>query len=221
MKDYQHDYSDTNPLNPESTALVIIDMQYASGCRDTGLGRMLREQGLEETGRYRFDRIEQVVIPGIKRLLKYFRSNKLGVIFVTVGSEQPDYSDVSKNIRKLTQDFHNTKGQIEHNILDELKPETGELVINKTTVSVFNSTNLGEILRDMGKTSLIFTGISTSQCVESSARDAFDLGFRCTLVEDCCAEDDASQHDATILQFGRLFGNIENSETVLTQLNKT
>ena len=128
MKDYQHDYSDTTAINPESTALVIIDMQYASGCRDTGLGRMLREQGLEETGRYRFDRIEQIVIPAIKKLLKYFRSNKLGVIFVTVGSEQPDYSDVSKNLQKLFQDFHNTKGQIEHNILDELRPDQADYI---------------------------------------------------------------------------------------------
>ena len=181
---------------------------------------MLRDQGLEETGRYRFDRIEQLVIPGIKQLLNYFRSNKLDVIFVTVGSEQPDYSDVSQNLRKLFQDFNNTEGQIEHTILKELKPKSGELVINKTTVSVFNSTNLEEILRDRGKTSLVFTGISTSQCVETSARDAFDLGFRCTLIEDCCAEDDASQHDATIIQFGRLFGNVENSETILAQLKE-
>ena len=74
MKDYQDDYSDTTPIDPESTALIIIDMQYASGCRDTGLGRMLRDQGLEETGRYRFDRIEQLVIPGIKQLLNYYKN---------------------------------------------------------------------------------------------------------------------------------------------------
>jgi nicotinamidase-related amidase len=216
--DYQNEYAPSFTLDPATTALLIIDMQYASGCRDTGLGRMLRERGLEATGQYRFDRIERVVIPNIQNLLDCFRQHDLRVIYVTVGARLPDYSDVPEHLRKLMQDFNNCEGQREHEILDELKPRNGEMVVNKVTHSAFNSSNIETVLRNLGVRNLVFTGISTSQCVETTARDASDRGFRCVLVEDCCAEDEARQHEATLLQFARLFGRVATTDQVIAEL---
>lgn len=213
-------YRPSFTLDPATTALLIIDMQYASGYRDTGLGCMLREKGLEATGRYRFDRIEQVVIPNIKKLLNYFRQHSLRVIYVTLGSRLPDYSDVPEHLRKMIQDLNNSEGNREHEILDELRPRLGELVINKVTQSAFNSSNIETVLRNMGIQNLVLTGISTSQCVETTARDASDRGFRCVLVEDCCAEDEEDQHNATLRQFARLFGRVARSDHVLTELGQ-
>lgn len=211
-------YSPSFAIDPGTTALLIIDMQYASGCRDTGLGHLLREKGLEEAGRHRFDRIEQTVIPNIKKLLDYFRRSNLRVIYVTIGSQLPDYTDVPEHLREVMQDLNNCEGNREHEILDELRPRSGELVINKVTQSAFNSSNIERILHNMDIQCLVLTGLSTSQCVETTARDASDLGFRCVLVEDCCAEDTEDQHNATLDQFARLFGRVTSSDRVLSEL---
>lgn len=216
--DWEAEYRPAFVLEPATIALVIIDMQYASGSRDTGLGRLLRERGQEEAGRYRFDRIEGVVIPNIRKLLNSFREHNLRVIHVTVGSRLPDYSDIPLHLRKVIQDFHNCEGNREHEILDELKPRPDELVINKVTTGAFNSSNIEAALRNLGVRDLVVTGISTSQCVETTARDASDRGFNCVLVEDACAEDEKGQHEATVLQFARLFGRVASSDQVLAEV---
>src|SRR5579862_9166197 len=77
-------------LEPSSTALVIVDMQYASAYRTTGLGRWLASQGRANEGNYRFDRIENLLIPNITRLLDFFRENDLRRIFVRLGSQVRD-----------------------------------------------------------------------------------------------------------------------------------
>ena len=69
-------------LHPQSTALVIIDMMYLSACRTTGMGRWLDENGRAEEGRYRFDRIEQLLLPNIGRLLMFFRQHDLHRVHV-------------------------------------------------------------------------------------------------------------------------------------------
>ena len=80
MRDYLIDFLPDFRLDPAGTALLVIDMQYASGSRSHGLGRMLTEQGREESGSYRFDRIEQTVVPNIRRLLGFFRRHGLRII---------------------------------------------------------------------------------------------------------------------------------------------
>ena len=74
-------------LEPAATALVVVDMQYASACRTTGLGRWLAEQGRADEGAYRFDRIERLVVPNIARLLAFFREHALHRVFVRLIEE--------------------------------------------------------------------------------------------------------------------------------------
>jgi len=71
--DYAHQFSPPFRLDPARAALVVVDMQYASAARDHGLGRFLAARGQEARGKYRFDRIESVVVPTIQRLLEGFR----------------------------------------------------------------------------------------------------------------------------------------------------
>ena len=216
--DYAHQFNPSFTLDPGKTALIVVDMQYASGSRDHGLGRALKARGQEVLGAWRFDRIERTVLPIIQRLLAFFRQHRLRVVYLTVGSELPDYSDLPLHMRVFAESVGNTRGAREHEILDALAPRPGEAVLNKTTMSAFHSSGLERLLRSWGTEHLLFTGISTNSCVEGTARDAADRGFRCLLVEDGCGAASQELHDATCVNFARLLGRVAPAGTVLTEL---
>ena len=101
--DYAHQFNPGFRLDPARVALVVVDMQYASGSRHEGLGRLLKDQGREAQGTERFDRIETLLVPTIGRLLAAFRERGLRVVFLTVGSELPDYSDLPPHMRPMAE----------------------------------------------------------------------------------------------------------------------
>ena len=205
-------------LDPESTALVIVDMQYASACRTTGLGRWLAESGRAEEGRYRFDRIERLLVPNISLLLAFFREHDLPRIFVRLGAQLEGCRDLIPHLRKLETAFGNVSGRREFEFLDELAPHPSEPVVTKLSASAFTSSSIDALLRNLGVGSIVFTGVSTSQCVDLTARDAADRGYRCVVVEDAVAEDRPDYHAWTLEQFQRLFGRVATTEEVLTEL---
>lgn len=217
--DYAHQFNPPFRLDPGRVALVVVDMQYASGSREHGLGRRLKADGQEELGAYRFDRIERTVVPTIQRLLARFREHGLRIVYLTVGSELPDYSDLLPHMRAFAESAGNTRGNLEHEILDALVPRPGEPVLNKTTMSAFHSTGFERLLRAWGVEQLLFTGISTNSCVEGTARDAADRGFRCVIVEDGCGAASAALHEATCANFARLLGRVAASAEVLAELD--
>lgn len=216
--DYAAQFNPGFALEPERVALVVVDMQYASASRQDGLGRLLTEQGRAAQGAYRFDRIEGVVVPTIQRLLAFFRSHQRRVVYLTVGSELPDYSDLLPHMRGMAEMVGNTLGHREHEVLDALRPAPGESVINKTTMSAFHSSGFERLLRSWGVEQLVFTGVSTNSCVEGTARDAADRGFRCLLVEDGCGAASQRLHDAACENFQRLLGRVAASADVTAEL---
>jgi nicotinamidase-related amidase len=216
--DYATEFNPGFTLDPARVALVVVDMQYASASRLEGLGRTLKERGREAQGAYRFERIEQVVAPTIRRLLEFFRARGLRIVYLTVGSELPDWSDLLPHMRAFAQAVGNTRGRREHEILDELAPGPGEPVLNKTTMSAFHSSGFERLLRSWGVEQLVFTGVSTNSCVEGTARDAADRGYRCVLVEDGCGAASQRLHDASCENFQRLLGRVASSETVQGEL---
>jgi biuret amidohydrolase len=79
--DYISDLNASFEIGPAKAALIVVDMQYATGSRKAGLGRRLTEEGkLDTLARERFDRIENVVVPNLRRMLVFFRENGLRVI---------------------------------------------------------------------------------------------------------------------------------------------
>lgn len=216
--DYFSDYPFTFALNPRTTAFVPVDLQYGSASRVYGLGRVLAGSGRQAIGDHRFERIEQVVVPNVQRLLSFFRANGLRILYLTVGSEMPDYSDILPHKRAFTRAKNNTRGQREHDILDDIKPLPGELVINKTTPSAFNSSSFEAALRNMGIDTCLFGGVSTNVCVEGTARDAADRGFNALIVSDCCAATRPEFHDMTLRTFPRTYGRVADSDTVISEL---
>lgn len=220
--DPDHDYAGSFTrevrLERARTILIIVDMQYATASRSAGLGRVIAETRGEQLVRERFDRIERTVVPNLGRLLAFFRSEGLPVLYLTVGSDHPDFLDIPEYFRSAVRLANNRVGTREHEILDELRPRAGELVLRKTTQSGFTSTGLESTLRALDRTSLVFAGVSTNMCVDLTARDAADRGFSCVLVEDCCGAALTSYHDAAILSFTRLFGRAASSRAVMAEL---
>jgi len=212
------DLSKAIDLKRGRTALVVTDMQYFSACRTTGMGKAFTENGNADLIAWRFDRIEQKLIPNIRRLLECFRKNSLKVIYLTVGSQEYDYSDLPIHIKRNLQTYNGRVGRIEATILDEIKPVENEFVFNKTTVGAFASTPLDSHLRSRGIENMVFTGISTCCCVDTTARAAADLGYRCVIVEDACSDLRKEDHEWTILNFQRFFGRIMSTEEVISEI---
>jgi len=215
--DYIKDYMTERPVNFDGAVLVVVDMQYATGHREGALGRRMAEQR-SNVANYRFDRIENLVVPNIRRLLDGFRRRKGEVIYLTVGAKKADCSDAPPHMRKLFQATGNFEGGHDHEIIEELKPAAGETVINKTSIGAFASTGIDHLLRSLDKDQLYMTGVSTNMCVETTAREAADRGYAVTLVEDACATTHEDLHQATMKNFGRLFGRVISADETVSEL---
>jgi nicotinamidase-related amidase len=215
--DYIRAYMTERRVDPSKAALVIVDMQNATGSRQGALARKLQAEG-SRVGDYRFDRIERLVLPHTLRLREHFHGLQRPVLHVTIGAALPDASDAPVHMRKLFVEFNNHLGSREHEIVDELKPLSGEHVLRKTTIGAFASTNIDSLLRALGAEQLWMCGVSTNMCVETTAREAADRGYLVTLVEDACGTTHEDLHQVTMRNFQRLFGRVRSTGQSLQEL---
>jgi len=207
------------PVNPRGTALIIIDMQYATGSKDAGIGRIWQEQGRTDLIEYRFGRLEQLVVPNVRKLLDFFRENGLRVLYVTYGSEVADFSDLPPLVRRIARPTNNRAGAREHEILDELKPLADEVVLNKITANAFDSTSIDVVLRGWHVEFLVFVGVSTHGCVDSTARAAADRGYKCVLLEDATAGASDRLHNAAVENFRAVFGRVDKTDSIIEEMS--
>lgn len=205
-------------IDAADTALVVIDMQYASGSRNDGLGAHLARQGTLGEARYRFDRIEKVLIPNTQKLLATWRAAGAPVIYVTVGARNADYSDAPGYMRHLFETCNNHKGTRENEILDELKPLPGEPVLLKNTMGAFASVPLGELFDRLGVKTAVYTGISTNNCVDSTAKEASDRGYASVLVSDATGTCSEPMQLAALESFQRLSGRVVTTAEAIAEL---
>lgn len=202
-------------LLPESTALLVIDMQYHDASVDQGFNLALDklEPGCMD---YFNQRNENVVIPAIARLLAFCRGRSIKVVYLTLGSHYRDLRDVPERLRRWVRQVEAESGIPDlywaenpaFAIRQEIEPLPTETVVNKTTLGAFNSSNIEMVLRMLGVTSLICTGVSTNCCVETTARDAADRGFGCVMVDEATADYDPDSHEAALRAFHFNFGRV-------------
>jgi nicotinamidase-related amidase len=216
-EDYIRAFTVERKPDPARSALVIIDMQYATGSRQGALGRRLKAQG-SATAEYRFERIERFVVPNAMRLLDAWRAARQRVLFVTIGATLPDCSDAPPHMRKLFLELQNYAGSREHEIIDELKPVRGEAVVNKTSNGAFATSGIDSVLRAWNCDQLYLLGVSTNMCVDTTAREAADRGYAVTLIEDACGTTQPMLHEAAMINFQRLFGRVRSTAQVLKEL---
>ena len=205
-------------VSASDTALLIVDMQNATGNRTMGLGKILADQGTLDDAAYRFDRIEQLLIPNISRLANAFRSVGAKVVHITYGANMPDASDVPAHIVGIVKATNNIEGQPEHEIVAELTPEAGELVINKTTQGAFRSTGIDSHLRAMGIKSVVCVGVSTNNCVAMTAMEACDAQYSVVMVSDGTGTDSEEMQQATLTMLRRLWSRVMTTDEVIAEL---
>lgn len=219
--DYINQFNKPVTLNAATTALVVVDMQYATGSREHGLGKMLTEQGRIDEATYRFGRIDDYVLPNTMRLLSAFCDIGARVIYVTYGAEQADCSDVPEHIRGIVQATNNIEGQREHEIIDAIKPRADDLVLNKVTMGAFGSTGIESRLRAMGVSEIVVVGVSTNNCVGMTAMEASDRGFGVVLVADATGTCDDEAQDAFEAMFLRLWGRVMSTDEVIKEVKSS
>ena len=206
-------------LGVGTSALLVVDMQYATGSPSHGLGRLLARQGRLAEAHYRFERIEKLVIPNTARLIDTFRSLSAPVIYVTYGAELPDAADAPAHLRSLIVATDNIAGKREHEIVEALRPQPGELVLNKTTMGAFASTGIDSHLRAMGIGELVVTGVSTNNCVGMTAMEACDRQYGVVLAADATGTCSDDMQEATLRSFRRLWGRVLSTDEVIEEIS--
>lgn len=210
-------------FNLDRTALLVVDMQVGSADPSVGMIRYANHPGVAE---YRSERMA-IIIPNIQRLLRAFRQMNRPVIYLTVGHALPDRSDALELLRQIDDDLkargaHGPLvrfGSRENTIMEAIAPQPGELVINKTSMSAFNSTAIDQTLHNLGITTLIVVGVSTECCVAATAHDAADRGYHVVLVEDACRAVTPYLHESTLVIFAAMFGRVATTEDILGEID--
>ena len=196
-------------------ALLVVDMQYHDAA--AGVGFCAALEAIEPGAcAYFDDRNENLVVPTITRLVDGFRERDLPIVYLCLGAEQRDLSDMPSRMAAWIRDvearsgIHDIfwRGNPLYAIRREFAPLPGDVVVHKTTFGAFNSSNLDDVLRGRDIDTLVICGISTNCCVETTARDAADRGYACVIVDEGCADYDAAGHDASLRAFHFNFGRV-------------
>ena len=203
-------------VDPQHSALVVVDMQN-DFCKPT----------------WAFDKLGinlsmyPEMIPRLSGLIASAREYKVPIIHVQMTvlpgriSESP--AQIRFNMRlhlashRVMEPLRYTvEGTPGHEIINELKPHSGDLIVRKYRSSGFWGTNLDMLLRSNNIRSVIIAGCTTEGCVESTARDALFNDYYVIVPHDCVASDDRQQHDASLFLMRHRFDVVSSSDILTT-----
>jgi ureidoacrylate peracid hydrolase len=156
----------------------------------------MRNSCVNEPTEPRGQSLRDTVLPNIRRLQSTCRGAGIEVVYSVIENTR-DGRDRSLDYKISGIDV--PRGSRDAQVLAEIAPAEDEIVFRKTSSSVFISTNIDYVLRNLGVRSLIVSGIMTDQCVESAVRDACDLGYLVTLVTDACTTTSAERHQQSLI----------------------
>ena len=216
-------------IDPAQSAVIVVDMENDFVAK----GGMFDRAGADISG-------AQKAIAPTAKVLGAARQAGIKIVYLKMGY-RPDLSDLGapdsvnrtrhlkfgvgqtirapdgRESRVLIRDTWDT------DIVPELKPQAGDIVLYKTRFSGFYQTDLDATLKKLGIKYLIVTGVTTSICVESTVRDAMFRDYLCVLLRDCMSEPighdlPRTNHEASLLNVEVLFGWVSDSDQFIKAL---
>lgn len=184
------------PIEKQAATLLFIDVQNYNARRDGGEYVGMSTTELSERFGYFFDIIEREIISNMQKIQTACRAGQVEVMYTVIESLTKDGRDRSLDY-KIT-GFNVPRDSWDAQVLEAIAPAEDEIVLSKTSSSVFISTNIDYVLRNLGTRYLVVAGFLTDQCIESAVRDACDLGYLVTLVTDACATLSAERHQNSL-----------------------
>lgn len=193
-------------LDRRTTALLVIDIQNT----------YLEPKDTEaETRRWQpfYDRMNTIVIPNNARLLDWARGEGIEVMFARIACETEDGRDRSLSQKKPGFNYLLLpKDREDSQIVPQLAPKGDEIVVTKTTDSALTGTNLRLMLRNLGITDVIVTGIFTDQCVSSTVRSLADESFGVVVVDDACAAATDALHERELEIINMIYCHVVSAD---------
>lgn len=193
-----YDFPITGVLEPQRTALLIIDMQR-DFCDPAGY---MHSRGDDVAA-------ARAIVPRILGVLEIARRTGMLVIYTREG-HRANLADLPASKRLKTARAGAQigatgplgrlliRGEAGWDFIEEIQPLEGEVVVDKIGTGAFHATDLHDVLRNRRIENVVLTGVTTGVCVSSTAREATDRGYSVLVLEDCCAEPNPRYHDIAI-----------------------
>jgi nicotinamidase-related amidase len=176
------------PIEPRRAALIVVDVQNWAFADEARVANAYFQSCLTD-----------LVLPNLQRLIGAARDAGVEVMYTVMENLTRDGRDRSLDY-KISGIFI-AKGSWEAKVIDAVAPADDDIVLTKTSSSLFNSTNFDYLLRNLGIEHLIVTGLLTDQCVDHTIRDAADRSYRAICVSDACATFTPARHENALSAF--------------------